>query len=168
MPPEEPTATIAHVIQLAVAPVFMLSGIAALLNVLINRLNRLVDRARSLEAQFPGAPPGRAETLRESLQRLALRTRLVSWAISLSTASAVLIGTVVIVLFVGALMEANIRVPIATLFITAMVALTTGLIAFLREIYLATRYLRIGVPEPEQESESVVTATTPPTPKVGG
>jgi hypothetical protein len=168
MPPDEPIATIAHVIQLSVAPVFLLSGVAALMNVLTNRLNRLVDRARGLEAQFPGAPPGRAETLRLSLQRLAQRARLVSWAISLATGSAVLIGAVVIVLFVGTLLEANMRVPIATLFISAMVALTTGLVAFLREIYLATRYLRIGVPEPEQESETVVVATTPPPPKVGG
>jgi len=168
MPPEEPIATIAHVIQLSVAPVFLLSGIAALLNVLTNRLNRLVDRARLLEGQFPGAPPGRAETLRVSLQRLAHRARLVSWAISLTTASAVLIGAVVIVLFVGSILGSDVRVPIAVLFITAMVALTSGLLCLLREIYLATRYLRIGVPEPEQETEAVVVATTPPQPKVGG
>ncbi|MCK9192397.1 MAG: DUF2721 domain-containing protein, partial [Nevskia sp.] len=83
-----PIASIAHVIQLAVAPVFLLSGIAAILNVLGIRLSRIVDRARVLEGQFATTPPERIETLRTSLQRMAVRARLVSWSISLCTSSA--------------------------------------------------------------------------------
>lgn len=148
---DTPLISIAHVIQLAVAPVFLLSGIAALLNVLSNRLSRIVDRARLLEAEFPAAQPLRAEALRASLKRLALRARLASYGISLCTTSAVLVSSVVILLFLGSLYEANLRTTIAVIFIAAMVSLTLGLLCFLREVYSSTRYLRIGEMEPEQK-----------------
>ncbi len=165
MPDESQITAIAHVIQLAVAPVFLLSGIAAMLNVLTNRLARIVDRARVLEAQFPTAAPGRLDGLRTSLRRIAERARLASWGISLCTISAILISSVVVVLFVGTLLDIRVRLAIATLFIGAMLALTAGLVCFLREIYLSTRYLRIGEPEPEQHvpaSRIVATGQTPP------
>lgn len=172
LPTDTPLISIAHVIQLAVAPVFLLSGIAALLNVLSNRLSRVVDRARLLEAQFPTAQPQRAEVLRSSLKRLAMRARLASFGIGLCTSSAVLISSVVIVLFLGSLFDANVRTAIAVLFIVAMLSLTAGLLCLLREIYLSTYYLRIGEPEPEQKpmiatvaTSSVVTdSSTPSTP----
>lgn len=150
MPEEMPITAIAHVIQLAVAPVFLLSGIAAMLNVLSSRLARIVDRARVLESQFANATPQAAEVLRTSLRRLAKRARLASYGISLCTSSAILVSSVVIVLFLGSLLGLSVRTVIAALFIAAMLALTAGLICFLREIYLSTRYLRIGEPEPEQ------------------
>lgn len=149
VPGMEHIESIADVIRLAVAPVFLLSGIAALLNVLTNRLSRIVDRARHLELEFPAAAPARMETLRQSLGRLARRARLVSWGISLCTGSAILISVVVVVLFIDSLSGVNFSAFIAALFIVAMAALTLGLICFLREISLATRHLRIGEPEPE-------------------
>jgi uncharacterized membrane protein len=145
-----PIATIADVIRLAVAPVFLLSGIAALINVLSSRLSRIIDRARHLEAEFPSAAPGRIHVLRGSLQRLAARARIVSWGISLCAASAILISLVVVILFIDSLVSINLAVVVATLFILAMAALTLGLVCLLREIYVATRYLRIGEPEPER------------------
>jgi hypothetical protein len=154
--------SIAHVIQLAVAPVFLLSGIAALLNVLNSRLSRIVDRARVLEAEFPHAAPSRIAVLRVSLERLALRARLVSWGISLCVLSAILISSVVIALFVAASLGGNVRVPITVLFIFAMLLLTSGLVFFLREIYLSTRYLRIGEPEPEQSPARPIVAGAAP------
>jgi hypothetical protein len=144
----------AHVIQLAVAPVFLLSGVAALLNVLNNRLSRIVDRARQLEKEFPGAAPARLDVLRVSLKRLASRARLVSWSISLCTLSAILISSVVIALFSAASLGTEVRLIVTTLFIGAMLVLTLGLMFFLREIYLSTRYLRIGEPEPEQSPQA--------------
>jgi len=158
---ETPLTSIAHVIQLAVAPVFLLSGVAALLNVLSNRLSRIVDRARLLESQFPSALPHKADGIRASLKRMAKRARLASLAISLCTSSAVLISSVVIVLFLGSLLDANVRIPIAVMFIAAMACLTVGLLCLLREVYLSTHYLRIGEPEPEQKTaveSAIVTA----------
>ena len=159
---DTPLISIAHVIQLAVAPVFLLSGIAALLNVLSNRLSRIVDRARLLEGQFPHATPQRAEGLRISLKRLAMRARLASFGIGLCTSSAVLISAVVIVLFLGSLFDANVRTGIAVLFIAAMVSLTAGLLCLLREVYLSTYYLRIGEPEPEQKPAPALEVSSAP------
>jgi hypothetical protein len=147
--------SIADVVRLAVAPVFLLSGIAALLNVLTNRLARIVDRARQLELAFPGASPARMETLRASLGRLAQRARLVSWGISLCTASAILVSVVVVVLFIDSFAAINLDPLIAALFILAMLSLTLGLICFLREITTATAHLRIGEPEPEHSPPAV-------------
>jgi hypothetical protein len=155
---------IAHVIQLSVAPVFLLSGIAALLNVLNSRLSRIIDRARLLEAEFPGASPQRVATLRVSLRRLALRARLISGGISLCTSSAILISSVVIALFIAGSRGANVGLFITILFITAMILLTLGLVMFLREIYISTRYLRIGEPEPEQSAAAEIVTTQHPPP----
>jgi Protein of unknown function (DUF2721) len=160
---DTPLTSIAHVIQLAVAPVFLLSGIAALLNVLSNRLSRIVDRARTLEAQASDASEERLRGLHESLGRLRVRAGLASLGITLCTSSAILISSVVIVLFLGTLFNANVRLVIAILFIVAMLALTAGLVMFLREIYISTRYLRIGAPEPEQARAMVVAEPRPPT-----
>ena len=162
VPEMEHIVSIADVIRLAVAPVFLLSGIAALLNVLTNRLARIVDRARHLETEFAGAAPGRIETLRASLGRLARRARLVSWGISLCTSSAILISVVVVVLFIDSLTGTNFSAIIALLFIVAMAALTLGLVCFLREISLATSHLRIGEPEPEHSPPAVQVVGTGP------
>ncbi len=156
--------SIADVIRLAVAPVFLLSGIATLLGVLTNRLARLVDRGRQLELEFPSAAPDKVDALRASLSRLARRARMVSLGISLCTGSAILISIVVVVLFIDALVDVNFGAIVAVLFILAMAALTSGLVCFLREIALATRHLRIGEPDPEHSppaNAGIVTETQP-------
>ena len=159
MADEPQIASIAHVIQLSVAPVFLLSGIGAILNVLSNRLSRIVDRARQIEAQLPTSPPGRVIGLRASLRNLGKRARLANFAISFCTICAVLICSDIVVLFVGTLIGFNLSVVVAVVFVVAMLCLILGLIAFLREVYLATRYLRIGEPEPEQAATTVVVTT---------
>lgn len=158
--------SIAHVIQLAVAPVFLLTGVGSILNVLSNRLSRIVDRARQMEAQLPTATPARAAGLRASLGNLRKRARLASRAITLCTACAVLICSDIIVLFVGSMLELNLSAVIAIVFVIAMLCLVIGLLAFLREVYLATRYLRIGEPEPEQApaKTAIAVPSDPPPP----
>jgi len=137
-------ATIAHSIQLAVAPVFLLSGIGVLLGVLTNRLARVVDRARPLEEQHFVADPAEAEELRERLVTLARRARLMNLAITLSTISALLVAIVVALLFGSALVHFNLALPVAGLFIVAMISLVGALLAFLMEVRVATRSIRIG------------------------
>jgi hypothetical protein len=135
---------IGHVIQLAVAPVFLLTGVSGLLAVLTNRLARIIDRARVLEERLPSAPePGRAG-LHAELELLSQRARLINRAVSLCTTSALLICAVIAALFVGAFLSSDVTVLISLIFIGAMLALFIGLISFLREISLATRNLRIG------------------------
>lgn len=140
----EPISAIAHVIQLSVAPVFLLTGIAGLLNVLTGRLGRVIDRARALERAL-AANDGAADAAEhERLHTLATRARWINIAISLCVASAICIASVVVVLFAGAFWGADYRAVVAGLFIGAMVALIGGLVFFMREIYLATSSLRIG------------------------
>ena len=123
--------TVVHVIQLAVAPVFLLTGIGAILSVLVNRLGRVVDRFRVLEGLA-------ADSVEAEMGILADRARLIHRAISLCTAGALLICVVIATLFVGAILAVDVSAGIAILFIVAMLALIVGLLCFLREIFLAT------------------------------
>src|SRR5437773_10138222 len=81
MPPETQISAIAHVIQLAIAPVFLISGVATLLSVLANRLGRIVDRARVLEAKLELPDEAKRAPMLEELSRLSRRARLVNLAI---------------------------------------------------------------------------------------
>lgn len=128
---------VAHVIQLAVAPVFLLTGIGAILSVLINRLGRVVDRFRALE-KLPAelADAGRAAASVE-MNRLSRRARMVHWAIGFCTSSALLVCMVIATMFIGSVTGVQTPFVIATLFIGAMLALVVGLLCFLREIALA-------------------------------
>jgi hypothetical protein len=141
---EAGVAAIAHVIQLSVAPVFLLSGVSAMLGVLSHRLGRIIDRARSLELRLEGATTDHTAPLQRELALLGRRARLVSHAISLCTICALLICAVVISLFLGAFFGTDVSNLIGGLFIAALTALGGGLLTFLREIYLALRNLRIG------------------------
>lgn len=127
---------VAHVIQLAVAPVFLLTGVGALLSVMTNRLGRVVDRFRVLERTPPR--PGDEAVHREEMLAMAYRERVIYWAISLCTTSALLVCLVIAALFVGSATGVELSGLIALLFILAMLALIAGLLSFLREIYIAT------------------------------
>ncbi len=129
----ENLTNVAHVIQLAVAPVFLLTGIGAILSVLTGRLGRLVDRFRALsETREPLLPKQARE-----LEILALRAAWVHWAITLCTASALFIAIVIGALFMGAVVDLNPSRVVSILFITAMSSLIIGLGCFLREISLS-------------------------------
>jgi Protein of unknown function (DUF2721) len=135
---------VAHAIELAVAPVFLLTGIAAILAVMANRLARVIDRARVLEESQKGASPEFVATLRADLAVLSRRARLIGCAITLCTTTALLVCTVVAVLFLSAFLRFDASIPVALLFITAMLFFFLGLLWLLREILLATKSLRIG------------------------
>jgi hypothetical protein len=135
---------VAHVIQLAVAPVFLLSGVGSLLSVMTNRLGRIIDRARGLESKLAAATPAETEPLHAMLLTLSRRAKLVSAAITLVTACALLICAVIVVLFLSAFIHPSLDRVSALLFIASMLALFAGLCYFLREIFVATSALRIG------------------------
>src|SRR5262245_48400181 len=84
---------VGHVIQLSVAPVFLLSGVGTILVVLTNRLSRIVDRTRTLEQT--ASTPGSAETIKPQLDTLHRRAHLINWALSLATLCALLICGVI-------------------------------------------------------------------------
>jgi hypothetical protein len=136
--------SIAHVIQLAVAPVFLLTAIGTLLSVMTNRLTRVIDRARLLEAKLEHTPPESVQAIHTHLATLSRRATLINRAITLCTTTALLVCTVIAILFLGYFVRFEITIPVALLFILAMLLLVLGLLSFLREIFIATVNLRIG------------------------
>ncbi|MFN3587107.1 MAG: DUF2721 domain-containing protein [Moraxellaceae bacterium] len=152
MPAELPQGvlSIATFIQLSVAPVFLLTGVGAMLGVLTNRLSRIIDRARQLEVRYETADAFELwARLHQDLRLLSQRARLVSWSISLCTTCSLFVCTIITALFLEALLDTHFRGVVPVLFILAMVAFIFGLLLFLREIYLATAALRIGPGEEE-------------------
>lgn len=132
---------IARVIQMALAPAFLLSAVGALLNVFANRLARIVDRTRVLECRGEPGDDGRAE-----LGTLQRRGELVRWAITMGTGAALLVSLVIGVAFVGFLARMNFAMVVAGLFVAAMGALTLALGFFLREVVLAVGSLETLLP----------------------
>ena len=126
-------SSVAHVIQLAVAPVFLLTGIGAILSVLSTRLARVIDRYRVLLAM--------AEIERiahkEEMHNLLSRSKWIHWAITLCTVCALLVCIVIAALFIGAEIGRDPSLLITLLFTAAMLTLIAGLVCFLREISLA-------------------------------
>lgn len=130
--PEFPEVSgIAHVIQLAIAPVFLLTGIGAILAVMTSRLGRIIDRARVLEAMLNAASPEMLAVLRNDLGTLSRRAKLISFAITLCTTTALLICTVIAILFLSAFLHFDASIPVALLFVAAMLAFFLGLLWFL-------------------------------------
>ncbi|HVN98860.1 MAG TPA: DUF2721 domain-containing protein [Steroidobacteraceae bacterium] len=140
---------VGDVIRLAVAPVFLLSGVGIMLTVFTNRLARTVDRARELErraAQVPEAD--HAHEIEQPLATLARRGRLLNAAIALCTICALLVAVVIVVLFLGESFDFRISYVIDALFIAAMLSFIGAILCFLREVFIATATLRIGLRRP--------------------
>lgn len=136
-------STIARQIELAVAPVFLLAGIGALLNVMAQRLARVVERGRSLEREFLGLDEETRRLAAAELRILDRRMTMVHLAITACTAAALFVCVLVAILFVADLTDLAFGRPIAWLFVLSMMLLILGLTLFLWEIRLAMHALRI-------------------------
>ncbi|MDX1505124.1 MAG: DUF2721 domain-containing protein [Spongiibacter sp.] len=136
--------TITHAIQQAVAPVFLLAGIGAILNVLAGRLARIIDRSRALHSRLESATGDRAAGMRDELVILTRRARVVNRAIAFGTISSLLVCVVIALLFISALGEWQVGMTVVGLFVAAMACLIISLISFLREIQLAMRVILNG------------------------
>lgn len=136
-------SAVAHVIQLSVAPVFLLAGIGSILNVLAHRLARVVDRARGIETQLRNSADGDRAALAATLRILDRRMALAHWAIGCCTGSALFVCLVVAILFLADMTDRGSARLVAAMFIFAMTLIVAGLTLFLLEINLATRSVRV-------------------------
>ena len=135
--------TVASVIDVAVAPVFLLAGISGLLMVLTNRLGRTIDRSRSLHAAEANVESAQHKlTIHREKANLMRRMHLNHFAISMAVLSAILVCLVVVTLFLGSLLQLNVSIAIASLFIICMIILSLAFCSFLLEIIVATRVVR--------------------------
>jgi hypothetical protein len=136
----EPIATIkalASVIQLSVAPVFLLTAIGTIIGALNIRLGRVVDRRRVVKDRLHSLDQEAAKAAKDELALLARRSRLIYHAIFAAVTSALLVCLVVASAFIGALIAFEAARLVAVLFILAMIALVVCLATFLREIFVA-------------------------------
>lgn len=142
--PTPAVSEVAKTIQLAVAPVFVLAGIATLLNVFTGRLARVIDRVRDLEErQLPDGGRNR-DAILDELAVLDRRMGIVNAAIFLSTAAACVICLLVALLFVSDVASLRTGRAVAGLFVFAMGLLAAGLTTFLVEVRVAMKAVRIS------------------------
>lgn len=135
--------SIAQAIQFSVAPVFLLAGIGAILNVLAGRLARIIDRVRAVETQLESAPDSKNARQVTELRLLDRRMTIINAALTLCVASAIAICMVVALLFTAEIRGLNIGITVAIAFIVAMALLIVGLILFLVEVRISLRSLRV-------------------------
>ena len=143
MPIDPTTGIIAHAIQLAIAPVFLLTGIAGLLGVIANRLARIIDRGRYYEQTWSQLNDKARTAACAEIGDLERRRRVCSWSINFCTTAALLICLVIVTLFIDAFFAADLKWVAGVLFVAAMLAVICGLSCFLREVYLATHTISI-------------------------
>jgi hypothetical protein len=128
---------IAGVIQLAVAPVFLLTAVGTVIAALNMRLGRAVDRRRDLEAKLPSLPAAELPSAREELEIIARRIRFVYLSVLSAVISALFVCLLIAFAFLGAFVRTDLSYTIGAMFVLAMLALTACLLLFLREIFLA-------------------------------
>jgi hypothetical protein len=150
---EHPLQDITHTIQLAIAPVFLLTALGTTLTMLAARLARVVDRARRVEARLYDESGAVREESKRELKLLEGRARLIHWAITLATSSALLVCVLIAAAFLGYLFEARVGPLVAVLFIAAITAYVGALLCLLREVGIAIANLRFGQPEKASESQ---------------
>lgn len=136
-------STVADVVRIAVAPVFLLSGIASFVNVCTTRLSRIVDRSREIEPMLLASRGAEHDRWIGDLKILDRRMSLVSWATALSVVSALLICLVVVLLFAASLSRFRFGSEIALLFIASILAIGAAFAVFLYETTIAARAVRI-------------------------
>ena len=142
---------IAHAIGLALAPVFLLSGIAAMLNVMSGRLGRIIDRGRRL-TEGPLSTTIPSEKISLELRYLERRRRLASTAITACTLAALLVCMVIAMLFLEVLLKLHLKWLEGVLFTASTLAMVVGLALFLREIHLGARTVRIELQQAAAKS----------------
>lgn len=136
---------VSHVIQLAVAPVFLLTAVGTIISVLTSRLARIVDRIRVVETRMEQMLPEVDTSLHLELSLLGRRLRLIYLAVTCEVCCGLLVGLIIATAFVDAFVGAKLSGAIAAQFILAMLAFIGGLVVFLREIFLAVASTRASM-----------------------
>lgn len=144
---------VAHIIQISVAPIFLLAGVGAFLNVCAGRLARIIDRSRDIEPMILRSRGEEHDRWLGEIRVLDKRMALVSQAIFFSVLAAVLTCLVVITLFAGALTNGGLGTTVALLFIGSMVAVGISFSIFLFETRLGSRSVRIRTDILEHEAD---------------
>jgi hypothetical protein len=133
-----------NAIQLAVAPVFLLTAVASLIGALAGRLARIIDRARDLEDRLAAGTARNEDDVYLELQRSKVRAWIVNAAIALLTISAALIGATVVALFVGGTSSPHSEGLLPWTFLGGLISFILALLCFLIETLLAGHVLKFA------------------------
>jgi hypothetical protein len=139
------TAEVVKMLQVAVTPVVLISGVGLLLLSMTNRLGRVVDRARVLAKEMRSAQPEVVERLRNQLQLLYRRAALLRTAIFASSLSILLVSVLILGLFAEVLLGLSIAPPIIIVFAACILALIVSMVFFLKDLTLSLRALRVEI-----------------------
>ena len=141
--PLTPVKELIPVLQAAIGPVILISGVGLLLLTLTNRYGRSIDRSRQLVRELRELAGADRERLEGQIEILYRRARVLRLSILLAGVSVLLASVLIIVLFLTALWKLEVGVLISLLFITCMVALSGSLVAFIRDINLSLGALKL-------------------------
>ena len=141
--PTETISDITEAIQLALGPVFLLTGISGMLNVMSGRLSRIIDRGRALKEKPDVIAAYEKHALQDELMMLERRRHITSIAITMCTVAALLVCLVIVSLFLEVMFTILLNWIIGALFILSTLALVVGLTYFLREVHLSSTAVRI-------------------------
>ena len=139
--------SVAHLIQLSVAPVFLLAAVAGLLNVFVGRLVRIIDKIDQLEEKEDAKRQGdstyiSSDKIQDRKSFLLKRLKTTNYAIALSTSAGLMVALVIITLFLSAILKFENGTVISTFFILAMLFLISSLLLFLKEISYTTYFAK--------------------------
>ncbi|PYJ03967.1 MAG: DUF2721 domain-containing protein [Verrucomicrobia bacterium] len=146
--PTTPTRELIPVLQVAIGPVILISGIGLLLLTLTNRFGRAVDRSRQLAHEMRDLPDSGRQRLARQVEILYRRAGLIRLSIIMAAGSVLLASVLIIALFLTALLKLEVGLLISLLFIACMVSLIVSLVAFIRDIHLSLVALKLELGDP--------------------
>ncbi len=135
------------ILQVAVGPVILISGVGLLLLTMTNQLGRVINRTREFSRALRTLPAEDADGVRAQLAILLVRARVVRASIALASVSALLAACLIIALFLSAILDVTSAVPVAILFLACLGALIVSLLLFIYDVNLSLRALRLDVEE---------------------
>jgi Protein of unknown function (DUF2721) len=150
--PTTPLNEIVPVLQVAIGPVILISGVGLLLLTMTNRLGRAIDRARQLKGELPKRTEQDRQQVLAQVAIIYRRARLIRSGIALAALSALLAAALIIVLFVTALLRLEQGLLVSLLFIACMAALFASLVAFICDINLSLRALKLELENVKPEA----------------
>lgn len=139
------TNALLPIIQLAITPVILISGVGALMITLTNRMGRIVDRTRNLAGQVQQADASTRAHFETQLEILWRRAQLIRMAVTFAGLTMLVACGLVIIIFVNAVLERDLAVLMMLFFMASILLLIAALVAFLRDIYVSLHALDLEV-----------------------
>ena len=145
--PSIPISQLIPVLQVAIGPVILISGVGLILLSLTNRFGRAIDRSRQLGGEMRQVSEAERRRLAGQVQILYRRARVIRLSIIMAALSVLLAAVLIIVLFLTALLGIEVGLAITALFTACLISLIVSLIAFIKDIQLSLKALKLELEE---------------------